>query len=54
MGAVLYLGLKVGMLIVSVVGISSGVNWYNKKTFKGKGGNRLEGKHWREDVLGRD
>lgn len=41
---VIVLGLKVCTAIVSVVGVASGVNWFNKKTFTGKkGGSRHEG-----------
>lgn len=55
MGAVLFLALKVGICIISVVGVSSGMNWYNKRTFKLKGGFRVgEGESRHERLFRED
>ncbi|TVY09946.1 hypothetical protein [Paenibacillus cremeus] len=43
--AVVALGLKVAVALGSVVGITSGVNWFNKKTINLKGSGKDEGKH---------
>lgn len=36
--SVVVLAMKAGISVVSVVGVASGINWFNKKTFSTKKG----------------